>query len=299
MVVRLAFSVSVSIDPDILIVDEALAVGDIRFQAKCFNRLKKLRELGTTILFVSHSPDQIAKLCDKAVLLECGQVVAIGLPKDITNKYMNLLYGRQHPANAGESAESSSQQDEIIGENLPVDDSGYFSATTEEQYSHTPGWNPAEYHWGNGEASILDFRILDKAGNHTVQLYSDEKYIVAMKVLFKRAVANVVFGFYIKTIEGIYITGANSRDYPDDKQSPWTISRGDNLFEVRFSFQPSLIAGAYMISLGVAEDIAGELVPLDRRYDSVLVNIINRKPCFGLVDLGSRCLVKKIITNPS
>lgn len=292
MGIRLAFSISASIDPEILIIDEALAVGDIRFQAKCFNRLNKLKESGTTILLVSHSTDQIVKHCDRGVLIECGQVVGIGLPKHITNKYMDLLYGQPGVDNPKKVLGKSFLYDSTTKEQS--DEVSNFSDTEEDEYSKTLGWNPNEYRWGNGDAAILDFRILDKEANHTVQLYADEKYVIAMKVLLKRSVYNVVFGFYIKTIDGLLITGSNSRDFPDEQQQYEAIGQDCRMLEVSFNFHPRLVSGEYMISLGIAEDVAGELVPLDRRYDSILVHIVNRKPYFGLVDFDTRCLIQKI-----
>ena len=292
MTIRLAFSISASIEPEILIIDEALAVGDIRFQAKCFHRLNSLKASGTTVLFVSHSTDQVVKHCDRGILIEQGRIVGIGLPKDMTNRYMDLLYGQTGTA----------QQKAATGETLPhalttqepVDEISHFFNTEQDEYAQRLGWNPNEYRWGSGDAAILDFRILNKEGNHTVQLYADEKYIVAMKVLFNRSVPNCVFGFYIKTIDGLLITGSNSRDFPEEQQQYEAIGQDCRMCEVSFNFYPCFTSGEYMISLGVAEDVAGELVPLDRRYDSVLVHIVNRKPYFGLVDLDTRCLVRKI-----
>ncbi|WP_262390959.1 sugar nucleotide-binding protein [Pantoea alfalfae] len=94
MMVRLAFAVQAQIDPEILIVDEALAVGDAKFQAKCFARLKQLKNDGTSILFVSHATEQIITHCDKAILLNDGSIVGNGAPKDIVNKYLDLLFGK-------------------------------------------------------------------------------------------------------------------------------------------------------------------------------------------------------------
>jgi lipopolysaccharide transport system ATP-binding protein len=292
MAIRLAFSISASIDPEILIIDEALAVGDIRFQAKCFNRLNKLKECGTTILLVSHSTDQIVKHCDRGVLIDSGQLVGIGLPKDITNKYMDLLYGQPNIENLTKAPGHSFLRESTTKE--PPRDVSIFSNTEDDEYSRTLGWNPNEYRWGNGDAAILDFKILNKEGRHTVQLWADGAFVVAMKVLFKRPVPNAVFGFYIKTIDGLLITGSNSSSFPDEQQQYWEIAQDYNMVEVSFNFRPRLASGEYMISLGVAEDVVGELVPLDRRYDSILVHVVNRKPYFGLVDLDSRCLIKNI-----
>jgi lipopolysaccharide transport system ATP-binding protein len=295
MVIRLAFAVSASVSPEILVVDEALAVGDIRFQAKCFNRIRKLRDEGTTLLFVSHSMDQIVKHCDRGILLEGGRIVGFGSPKDISNQYMDLLYG---PPATSVSQDSSEIKPEVEPQ-LREEKSGglFFSNCDKDAYFERLGWNPNEYRWGDGSARILDFKIVDGQGCHCVELNGNEKYLVAMKVFLGRRVDKPVFGFYIKTIDGFLVTGSNSRDFPDDELLTDRPDGYVGMFEVNFSFEPHLVSGSYMISLGVAEDVGGELVPLDRRYDSILVHIFNPKPYFGLVDLGMRCLVRDMDSN--
>ncbi len=94
MMVRLAFSVQAQIDPDILIVDEALSVGDAKFQAKCFERLRQLKENGTSILLVTHSSEQIVTHCDRALLLEKGHMLALDTPRTVVNKYLDLLFSK-------------------------------------------------------------------------------------------------------------------------------------------------------------------------------------------------------------
>lgn len=294
MTVRLAFAVSASIDPDILVIDEALAVGDIRFQAKCFNRLKQLQNSGTAILFVSHSTDQIVKHCKNALLLDRGTMIEVGKPKAITNRYMDLLYGVE--------SKSTAATDNTIG---PADivhaeqiisvhsDRTPFLPDAIDRFAERPGYNPAEYRWGQGGARILDFRLFDKGTQDTVQLYADEEYTLHAKIYLDE-IKNPVFGFYIKTIDGLLITGANSRDYAVDRSTCELTFNAGQLYVVSFSLFPRLASGEYMISIGVAEDFEGELSPLDRRYDSILIHVINRQPYFGLVDLGSRCSVKSL-----
>ena len=238
MIVRLAFAISASVDPDILIIDEALAVGDIRFQAKCFHRLSKLKEAGTTVLFVTHSTEQTVKHCDRAILMDQGSIVGIGLPKEITNQYMDLLYGQTSTTQRLPADYTAATHPIIALER--VDRNSYFSVSLEDEYAAMLGWNPNEYRWGNGDAKILDFRILDKEGNHTVQLYADHEYIIAMKVSFKRSVSNFVFGFYIKTIDGLLITGSNSRDFPDLLQPRREFEESCLLYDVSFKFSPRL-----------------------------------------------------------
>ncbi len=95
MYVRLAFAVAIHMDPDILVVDEALSVGDVRFQNKCFRKLRELKEQGTTTLFVTHSSDLIVRHCDRAVLLEKGAMHTMGAPGNVVNEYLNLLFNNE------------------------------------------------------------------------------------------------------------------------------------------------------------------------------------------------------------
>jgi len=203
-----------------------------------------------------------------------------------------LLYGQTSPAQ--QKAATSDALPHALTTQESADEISNFFGSEQDEYSQRLGWNPNEYRWGSGDAAILDFRILNKEGNHTVQLYADEKYIIAMKVLLNRSVPNCVFGFYIKTIDGLLITGSNSRDFPEEQSQHEVTGQDCRMCEVSFNFYPRLASGEYMISLGVAEDVGGELAPLDRRYDSILVHIVNRKPYFGLIDLDTRCLVRKI-----
>ena len=292
MSIRLAFSIAASVEPEILVIDEALAVGDIRFQAKCFDRLHFLKATGTTILFVSHATDQIVKHCDRALLIDEGSLIQAGLPKDIVNCFMDLLYGNSED-NQRESGASGSG---LLTSNRQTHSEGAsrFSINELDEYANRLGWNPNEYRWGNEDAIILDYLILNNHGNHTIQLHSDEQYVIMMKVLLKQGVTNPVFGFYIKTIDGLLLTGSNSRDFPAKEQSSEIVDQVSGMFEVSFNFCPRFESGAYMISLGVAEDVAGTLIPLDRRYDSILVNIVNRNAYFGLVDLDTQCFVNSI-----
>jgi lipopolysaccharide transport system ATP-binding protein len=280
MFVRLAFAVSTVVVPDLMIVDEALSVGDIRFQAKCFRRLHELQEQGTAILLVTHSPDQVIKHCSRAVLIENGSVIADGVPKEVSNIYMELMFGNQKTANS--ESEDQVKRNQRRPSNLPADG----------KFEERLGYNPNEYRWGDRRAQITDFQLLDADGNHTVQLSTEELYFLRVRVQFDEAVEKPVFGFYIKTIDGLQLTGANSRDFPGGGDIPQAAEAGEEMVAT-FVLKPRFKAGEYMISVGIAEDVGGELVPLDRRYDSILVHIVQTLPFFGLTYVGCECSVER------
>src|SRR3990167_5692819 len=165
MMVRLAFSVQAQIDPDILIVDEALAVGDAKFQAKCFDRLKQLKENGTSILLVTHSSEQIVTHCDSAILLEKGEVLERGKTKLVVNRYHDVLFGTGlSTVDPTVTALGSSE--------LPVEFNPHRLSTDDDLFSSHTGYNPYEYRWGDKAAAILDFYLYCQNESYPVSVQS-------------------------------------------------------------------------------------------------------------------------------
>lgn len=291
MYVRLAFAVSVAVEPDILVVDEALAVGDIRFQAKCFSRLRQLQERGCAILLVSHSIEQIARHCDSAMLIEGGRLLATGHPKEIGNRYMDLLYGTVAaavPTTQPEAADGDSPDAPASGDSLG------FDGSTEDCYASRPLYNPSEYRWGDHRASILDFRVVDTEGRAISQIESGDACDLLVKVHFRSNIRHPVYGFYMKTIDGILLSGCNSREYPAREEIRLKPVAAGQFVAFRVALRLSFSAGHYLLSVGIAEDVEGELVPLDRRYDSILLGVVSKRPPAGLIDLGLTCDVRPL-----
>jgi len=277
MVVRLAFAVAACVNPDILVVDEALAVGDIRFQAKCFRRLEQLIDQGTSVLFVSHSIEEVTRHCDRAILIENGAIAIIGTPKPVTNRYLDLLFGVERqigpPPQRG-SGVSVSRPD-IAPASIELGD-----------FEQRPGYNPMEYRWGSGEAEIVDFIVTADGTNHATQLITGSRVSVVIWTRFHRDVTSPIFGLTIKTPDGVAVFGCNSRDCAGGPiVRP---ARGGETLCVSFSFDQLLCAGQYFISLGVAEAQGGaDAAPLDRRYDSVQVAVTNPiARSFGLAEFN-------------
>lgn len=286
MYVRLAFAVSTCVEPDILVVDEALAVGDIRFQAKCFSRLHKLQDRGCAILLVSHSTEQIARHCDRAILIDAGRLVASGAPKQIGNLYMDLLYGSRDGGNTGTLAHKVT--DSVATADAELESLG-FAPDTVDRFSLHPLYNPSEHRWGDGRASILEFCLAQPDNRSVNQVESGSTTDLCVKVLFRSAIRFPVFGFYLKTIDGILVSGCNSRENPEHIEVQRMPVGAGQFVVFRIKLALPLAEGHYMLSLGVAEDVEGELFPLDRRYDSILLSVISKGPAFGLVNLGLTC----------
>ncbi|KXU91590.1 sugar ABC transporter ATP-binding protein [Caballeronia megalochromosomata] len=280
MALRLAFAVQSQIDPDVLIVDEALAVGDARFQAKCFDRLKRLKENGTSILLVTHSSDQIVNHCSRAVLLDSGQLVMQGEPRDVVNKYMDLLFGGDRRA-----AEETAPELIVSGTTEHGMDHHPLSLS-QDVFSNKAGYNHHEYRWGDGAASILDFSL--RADGHEPHIIiSGQAIHLSASVRFNRTVVRPIFGITIKTREGVTVAGTNSELLSDEVHTHG-IGDGGSGVVVHLKFRCALATGDYFISLGVASRTEETIVPHDRRYDAVHFTVAPTNTFYGLADLDLR-----------
>ncbi len=285
MFVRLAFAVSACIDPDILIVDEALAVGDAKFQARCFRRLEELAARGTSILFVSHSMEMIVRHCDRAVLMENGSVEMTGEPGKVANRYLDLVFGvERRKADDAEVETVEVVEDREPEESAPSD---HPSGKFEER----PGYNKMEYRWGSRDAEIMDFEMRSDGGPHTTQLVAGAKASLTVWVRFHKETRDPIFGLTIKTPDGVVVTGSNSRDVLGSGATG--VARKGEWRRVTFGFDQRLAPGEYLLSVGVAEDVGGEIIALDRRFDSVHVAVpAAQRKLFGLVDFGMEVAVR-------
>lgn len=296
MYVRLAFSAAIHVNPDILVVDEALAVGDARFQAKCFRRINEMKEQGVTILFVTHATEQVAMHCSRALLLDGGRLIDDGHPREVSNRYLDLLFGRStserqgtahseepvpgEPPDRGGPARAAETVREAV-DAFVNDDAAAFAARA----THNAG----EYRWGDGSAEIVDYLLVAGGRVDPPNLIAGEEAELYVRVRFRDAFATPVFGFHVKTIEGLMLTGCNSRDFGQGWGARYRpVSAGETVV-CKFRFRPNFESGNYLLSLGIAADNGGELRPLDRRYDSILLKIENDGPYFGLVGVGASC----------
>ena len=277
MVVRLAFAVQAQVQPRILIVDEALAVGDARFQAKCFARLRQLKEEGVSILLVSHSADQIVQHCDDAILLDGGRTLHAGKPKDVVNRYYDLLFGKDG-ADRGEVQDPGREAE---GAGAPA-----FSAGS-GGFESRPNYNPYEYRWGDGAARIVDFELRSAGGLYPMSLRSGETLRLALRIVFEREVVRPILGFFVKTKEGVVVYASNT-EYKPMREFIEAGAAGSTV-DVSVSFDCRLADGDYFISVGVASRDAAEVVPHDRRFDSIHVKVTGAD-FFGMADLGLNLL---------
>jgi len=280
MFVRLAFAVAAHLDPDILIVDEALSVGDIRFQRKCFRKLEDLKSNGVTIMFVTHSTELVVNHCNHAVCLEKGRVRAVGAPRDVVNAYLDTLFGEGD--DAGERIKRA-------GGGEPRGQGGEGGAP---ELNEDPGvdgcrkrrtYNPEEYRWGDRRAEIIDYLLIADGRVDPVTCPRSGPVEILMRVHFHEALNGVIYGLTVKTLDGTTVYASNT----ELKAVPVSTPAAGEAAEVRFAFTPALLPGDYFVSLGVAvEDPQQGTVAVDRRYDMVHIHIADVYDAFGIAELG-------------
>lgn len=292
MMVRLAFAVAIHVDPDVLIIDEALAVGDAKFQSKCFRKFQEFREANKTILFVTHSTELIVRHCDHAILLEQGRLVRIGDPKSVSNFYLDMLFGtaeQEDEREREEESRASSKQGDRGQRGDAYGAGGRLAGTVSGRLEDRTGYNGGEYRWGNRGAEILDCILVDQDGKVTNHFNATGTCRARVFVKFNQDVPQPIYAMTVKTPDGVVLYGHNSREI--NAAASYQPRKKGDLVCIEFSFQPKLITGHYLVSLGVVEQpLSGDedVAVLDRRYDVVEIFVTNYDRGFGLVDLGMR-----------
>ncbi len=286
MLVRLAFGVQAQVDPDILIVDEALAVGDEKFQRKCFARLEVLKNNGTSILFVSHSGPQIVELCDKAILLEQGLRLMYTKPMPVVRAYQKLIYSPddqqiqliQEYQSLDQNIEHSEYHSE---EDLPV--SSFANETDLFDTGLTPETTLVYPVQG---VEIQKFLILDMEGRvvNVLQPGGDYKFMVTGRFLADSEM--VYFGTHIRSISGAIITGQR---YPEDGQYIKHVDKDKN-FKIAFNYRMALLPGIYFVGGGVWSSGKQGLVCSHRIVDALMFRLIQKSQnySFGYVDVATK-----------
>lgn len=288
MIVRLAFAVQSQIDPDILIVDEALSVGDAKFQAKCFERLRQLKENGTSILLVTHSSEQIVTHCTHAILLNNGEQLETGEPRLVVNRYMDLLFGKER------TTEPTQSVDSLDTAQYAPEETQYELSSTEDIFSTRKGYNPHEYRWGDGTAAILDFYLAANDEPYPSALTTGQTITLVVAIRFHTELLRPILGITIKTKEGVTVYGINSEtlDSTDFK----LLGQKASVVQAKAVFKCRLATGDYFISLGIATKHGEDVIPHDRRYDSIHLQVRPNNTFFGLADLEASLSARKVST---
>lgn len=274
MFVRLAFAVAINIDPEILIVDEALSVGDVFFQTKCFHKFEEFKKMGKTILFVSHDLSSISKYCDRVILLNQGVKLAEGTPKDMINMYKKLLVN-QLDVNTLEDVCVKSQ--------------------VTQRDENTDAWknnftiNESVSDYGEKQAEIVDFAIIDQYESMNNIIEKGTRFQVKVKLKFHETIQNPIFTFTIKNAHGTDITGTNTMF---ERVETGLVEKGEERI-VTYEQQMDLQAGDYLISVGCTGYVGDEFKVYHRLYDLVSISVISDKNTVGFFDMNTKITVEK------
>lgn len=283
MFVRLAFAVAINIDPEILIVDEALSVGDVFFQAKCYKKFEDFKKMGKTILFVSHDLGSISKYCDRVVLLNRGKKLAEGTPKEMVSMYKRIM------VNQDKAEEIAAHQMDMssLEEN---DEKEIKEAACEGQWKKHYNLNPDVDEYGNGAAEIEDFAIIDENGNYTNAIVKGTRFRLKSKVKFKQDVHDPIFTYTFKNIQGVAITGTNTMY--EKKDVP--LAKEGETYVATFEQDMFLQGGEYLLSMSCTGYRDGEFQVYHRLYDVCNVTVVSDKNTVGFYDMNSVTTVEKI-----
>ncbi|HZG53759.1 MAG TPA: ABC transporter ATP-binding protein [Pyrinomonadaceae bacterium] len=281
MYVRLAFAIAVNTDPEILVVDEALSVGDTIFQHRCVRRIKEMQAAGTTILFVSHEPTLVRALCSRAILLNGGRMIADGTPMEVLNRYQRVIMAREEAYADGSEAtktdEPAARENE--GEGTVAFDAGGTAGRQPLQYS---------YRHGNKRAEVIGAELVDGATGRAVELVETGDAVeVRLRVLFHEDAAEPVCGFMIRNRHGINVYGTNT----EQRGQPLGAARRGEIIEAVFTFRCWLGQEHYFVSVAAH-------TPDGEAFDWLDGAIFFRVSCAvemeGIANLDARVVTRRI-----
>ncbi|WP_019635692.1 ABC transporter ATP-binding protein [Paenibacillus fonticola] len=252
MYVRLAFSLAIHVDPDVLIIDEALAVGDEVFQRKCYSKFEEFKALGKTIILVTHDLNAVRALCDRVGIIYDGSLIFEGNSNEVVNFYQKM------------------------------------SLTANLQVSSQLETDKEEIRYGNGKAKIKEYELRDQNGNKTTVFKSGERIIIYLKTEFFEEVFLPVFGVIIKTINGIEVFGTNTKILGSQID---VVSSG-TILETEIELPIYLNEGTYFLTFGITDQSGNETVTIDRMIDITFIRILTDIKSIGLVNMNIKADAK-------
>lgn len=279
MFVRLAFALAINVEPEILIVDEALSVGDVFFQAKCYRRMEEIRKSGTTILMVTHDMGSIIKYCDKVVLLNRGSFVAEGAPGHMVDLYKKILAGQMDSL----EEELQTEMNDFSGDGAQQKARQYEGLMKDKI---TINANRTEY--GDGRAEIFDLGLFDGRGNLTNLLLKGEMFTIKERIRFNAPIEAPIFTYTIKDKKGTDLTGTNTMFEGADVKP---VKNGD-VYDVEFTQKMTLQGGEYLLSMSCTGFENGQHVVYHRLYDVANITVISNKNTVGVYDMESEVSVR-------
>ena len=282
MFARLAFACAINVDPDILIVDEVLSVGDIAFQLKCFKKFEQFKENGKTIIFVTHNVNDVLTNCNSVIILENGRKTFDGNVKDGVNRYKKIMVGLNQESNQNE--ENSDNQKNI---NFETNKQTNIDSVWKEKMNQNP--NMIEY--GNKSAEVIDYGVFDKDENLINVFDNSDEIIIRSKIKFNKEVKDPIFTMTVKDFSGKDIAGTNSNI---EKIATGTFKKGEVAI-AEFVQKIPIAPGKYTLSFSCTRfNLKGELEALNRKYDAILVEVITTKNTVGITRIDSKISVTRM-----
>lgn len=275
MLVRLAFALAINVEPEILIIDEALAVGDAFFQAKCFNKLEAIKAAGTTILFVSHDIVSVKKLCSRAVWLDRGNVREIGEAKEVCEKYLSMQIEEQNKKKR-QLVEQLVLDNTVNEEAIKVKEQCNFRKIDLQKAAGESGTKAGE---------IISFYIRDDRKNDVAVLETGKTYYFGLLTKFYEDVDNVLFGFEMENTKGAKLFSVNN--FLSDEVLPH-VNAGD-MYEVSFEIKlPKICATEYLISPSLAAGSQDNHIVLHRIHNGMKIDVDNQGYNLSLIELDTK-----------
>ncbi len=260
MYMRLAFSVAINVDADVLLIDEILAVGDANFQAKCFAKLQEIKSKGTTIVIVSHSLDQIEAFCDRSVWINDGKIVADGVPREIHLDYMDYMAGLRNEQQKKDKAREKKNEEKKAEE----------EAEKKEESKR----------WGNGDAKITDVKVLDGDGNEKTVFHVGDAIKVRIAYKVNKKVEDGVFGIGIFRNDGVFCYGTNTRI---DRIERFDIIE-DGVLEIEMP-KADLLPGKYLVDLAIE---CGRGIPVDYYKEACVFETYSKRGDSGIARIDQK-----------
>lgn len=310
MFVRLAFALSIAVEPEILIVDEALSVGDVFFQTKCYKRMDELKEKGTTIIMVTHDLGAVIKYCDRAMVLNSGKQIAIGTPHEMVDLYKKILAGQEVTVN-DYSADKGSIGEEVtiynkdstgalhkiytnvakLDTEITMADTDYTTegSDTTRPLKESMLVNPHADTYGDMKAEFIDFGIIDAKGNPATVIVKGESFTIREKIKMNEEIKDPIFTWTIKDKRGTDLTGTNTMLEKIDTG----IGEKGKVYDVSFTQKMRLQGGEYLLSMSCTSFEGDELKVHHRMYDILSLTVLINENKVGIFDSESKVMIKK------
>ena len=295
MFVRLAFAIAINIDPEILIVDEALSVGDVFFQAKCYKKFEEFKKRGKTILFVSHDLGSVTKYCDRVILLNQGVKLDEGSPKDMINLYKKVLVNQleskeEKTTEENQEIEKASEQTTESGMNKDGDNKESRNIKNRGIYDKNSNvkaglnLNPDHIDYGTKEVEIIDFGIYDQQNNLSGSIIKGESFSIVIKLKVHQTVPNPIVAFIITNLKGEEISGTNTMM----ENMEISLERPGEEVLVTFTQEMNFQGSEYLLNLGCVGFEGDDFKVYHRLYDICNITVVSKKNTAGFFDMNSK-----------